>query len=57
MEDGLYAMMADLGGMEIAMNQPAGGINNKRLRSRGGDKAADFPDPFVVDDPINTNAN
>ena len=57
MEDKLYAMMADLGGMEIPMNQPAGGINNKRLRRRGGEKAADFPDPFVVDDPINTNAN
>lgn len=57
MEDRLYAMMADLGGMEIPMNQPAGGINNKRLRGRGGDRAANFPDPFVVDKPINTDAN
>jgi N-acetylglucosamine-6-sulfatase len=57
MEDKLYAMMADLGGLEVPLNPPAGGINNKRLRSRGGDKAADFPDPFVVDEPINTNAN
>jgi N-acetylglucosamine-6-sulfatase len=57
MENTLYAMMAELGGMEIPMNQPVGGINNKRLRGRGGDKAADFPDPFVVDEPINTNAN
>jgi N-acetylglucosamine-6-sulfatase len=56
MEDKLYAMMADLGGMEIPMNQPAGGINNKRLRSRGGDKAADFPDPFVVDEPLSKDA-
>ena len=57
MENELYRMMADLGGMEIPMNQPRGGINNKRLRSRGGEHAADFPEPFVVDEPINTDAD
>ena len=43
MENQLYRMMAELGGMEIPLNQPAGGFKNKRLRSRGGDQAADFP--------------
>ena len=57
MEDQLYGMMADLGGMEIPMNQPMGGFNNKRLRERSGEKAADFPGPMVVDEPINNNAN
>ena len=57
MENRLYKMMAGLGGMEIPMNQPAAGSDNKRLRSRGGDKATDFPTPMVVGEPINTNAN
>ena len=57
MEDELYRMMDQLGGMEIPLNQPAGGFNNKRLRSRGGDHASDFPSPTVVDKPINTDAN
>lgn len=57
MEQRLYAMMADLGGMELPLNPPLGGSQNKRLRSRGGDRAADFPRPLVVDQPINTNAN
>jgi N-acetylglucosamine-6-sulfatase len=57
MEDRLYDLMAELGGMEIPLNQPKGGFNNKRLRSRGGDRAADFPDPFVVDGPLNTDAD
>ena len=57
MENQLYARMQELGGMEIPLNQPTGGINNKRLRSRGGDHAADFPQPAVVDQPINDNAN
>jgi N-acetylglucosamine-6-sulfatase len=57
MENDLYRMMAELGGMEIPLNQPAGGINNKRLRGRGGDHAADFPGPMVVDEPINQDAN
>ena len=57
MEKKLYEMMADLGGMEIPMNPPLGNSNNKRLRSRGGDKAADFPATMVLEKPINTNAN
>ncbi|MDQ5981176.1 MAG: hypothetical protein QG602_4154 [Verrucomicrobiota bacterium] len=57
MENQLYAKMQLLGGMEIPLNQPAGGINNKRLRGRGGDQASDFPLPAVVDQPINKNAN
>jgi N-acetylglucosamine-6-sulfatase len=50
-------MMDEFGGMEIPLNQPAGGINNIRLRERGGEKAADFPPPIVVDEPVNTDAN
>ena len=57
MENTLYKKMGELGGMEIPLNQPAGGINSKRLRSRGGDHASDFPAPTVVDKPINTDAN
>lgn len=57
MENKLYAMMTEMGGMEIPLNQPAGWINNKRLHGRGGARASDFPDPMVVDQPINTNAH
>jgi N-acetylglucosamine-6-sulfatase len=56
MENRLYRMMDQLGGMDIPMNQPRGNSQNKRLRSRGGDHAADFPDAFVVDEPVNKNA-
>jgi N-acetylglucosamine-6-sulfatase len=57
MENELYQMMGELGGMEIPLNQPKGGFNDKRLRSRGGDKSADFPPSKVVDEPLNQNAN
>ncbi|MFM9024679.1 MAG: sulfatase [Planctomycetaceae bacterium] len=57
MEDELYRLMGELGGMEIPLNQPKGGVNDKRLRSRGGDRAADFPEPFVVDEPLNADAD
>jgi N-acetylglucosamine-6-sulfatase len=57
MENKLYQMMGELGGMEIPLNQPAGGVNNIRLRSRGGEKASAFPPTMVVDEPVNTNAN
>lgn len=57
MEKRLYEMMGELGGMELPLNPPLGGSQNKRLRSRSGDKAADFPNSLVVDQPINTNAN
>lgn len=56
MEDRLYEMMDDLGGMQIPLNAPRGGSANKRLRSRGGENAADFPLPFIVDEPLNRNA-
>ena len=57
MENSLYQMMGELGGMEIPLNQPMGGSGDKRLRHRGGDKAADFPSSKVVGEPLNTNAN
>lgn len=56
METRLYEMMAELGGMEIPMNAPRGSSQNKRLRQRGGKKAADFPEPFVLDTPVHRNA-
>jgi N-acetylglucosamine-6-sulfatase len=57
MENELYAKMADLGGMEIPLNKPKGGIRNIRLRERGGEKAADFPKPLVKGKPTSTDAN
>ncbi len=48
----LYAMMEELGGMQIPLNPPAGEINNLRLRSRGGEKAADFPQALIRDGPV-----
>ncbi len=55
MEDRLYEMMAELGGMDIPMNPPRGKSQNKRLRSRGGAESADFPGDFVVEQPIEHN--
>jgi len=57
MENKLYKMMDQYGGMEIPLNQPLGGSANKRLRARGGEQASDFPTPMVVEKPLNTNAN
>ncbi len=57
MEDRLYTMMEELGGMEIPLNQPKGGSQNKRLETRGGKHASDFPDELVVDEPPNKNAH
>ena len=56
MESSLYSMMEELGGMAIPMNAPRGRSQNKRLRMRGGKKAAEFPEPFVLDEPVNRNA-
>ena len=56
MEASLYEMMAELGGMAIPMNAPRGSSQNKRLRRRGGKRAADFPEPMVLDQPIHRNA-
>ena len=56
MEALLYEMMGELGGMEIPLNPPQGGSQNLRLRSRGGEEAADFPEALIVDKPINKQA-
>ena len=56
MEARLYEMMAELGGMSIPMNAPRGSSQNKRLRRRGGKKAADFPEPMVLDEQVHRNA-
>ena len=48
----LYAMMDELGGMQIPLNPPRGRQQNKRLRDRGGVKGADFPEAFIVDEPL-----
>jgi len=58
MENQLYQMMESSmeGGLHIPLNQPAGGSQNKRLRGRGGDKAADFPSNTVLDEPVHKNA-
>ena len=52
MQNRLYSMMADLGGMTIPLNPPRGRQQNKRLKNRDGIKAADFPDAFIVDGPL-----
>lgn len=52
MQDRLYEMMDELGGMTIPMNPPRGRQQNKRLRDRGGVEAADFPGAMVVDEPL-----
>ena len=51
MQDRLYTMMDELGGMQIPLNAPRGRQQNKRLRDRGGVKAADFPEALIVDEP------
>lgn len=56
METQLYAMMEEMGGMEIPLNAPRGGSQNKRLQSRAGDRASDFPTPLVLEAPVNRNA-
>lgn len=56
METQLYSMMTDLGGMEIPVNPPLGGSNNKRLKERAGDQSADFPKVMVLDKPLNSKA-
>jgi N-acetylglucosamine-6-sulfatase len=52
MQHRLYSMMAELGGLQIPLNPPRGRQQNKRLRSRGGVNAADFPEAFIVDEPL-----
>ncbi|EMI52059.1 mucin-desulfating sulfatase (N-acetylglucosamine-6-sulfatase) [Rhodopirellula sallentina SM41] len=57
MEERLYAMLAEKGGMDIPMNQPAGRSNNKRWAKRDGQQAAEFPAAMVVEEPLNKQAN
>ncbi len=52
MQNRLYALMAELGGMEIRVNPPRGQQRNKRLRDHGGAKAANFPEALIVDEPL-----
>ncbi|MFT5300158.1 MAG: N-acetylglucosamine-6-sulfatase [Mariniblastus sp.] len=52
MQTRLYAMMDELGGMQIPLNPPRGRQQNKRLRDRSGVKAADFPEALIVDEPL-----
>lgn len=56
MQDRLYEMLSDRGGMEIPMNKPAPWEINKRYLKRGGDKAADFPKRMLLEKPVHTNA-
>ena len=51
MEADLYARMEALGGMEMPLNAPLGRKSRRRYRSRGGQEAADFPNPLIVDEP------
>lgn len=53
MEDRLYTMMEEMGGMDIPMNKPRGRTQNKRLSTRDAN-TADFPASLIVDKPINT---
>jgi N-acetylglucosamine-6-sulfatase len=56
METRLYDMMDELGGSNIPLNRPRGNSSNIRLRSRGGENGADFPEAMVVDEAPNRNA-
>jgi N-acetylglucosamine-6-sulfatase len=57
MRERLYQKMQQLGGMDIPLNAPRGRQQNKRLRSKGvagrsGERAADFPEAMMVDEPL-----
>lgn len=57
MQNRLYELMDELGGMQIPVNAPRGRQQNKRLRSQGvggrsGEQAADFPEAMIVDEPL-----
>ncbi|GAA4449059.1 sulfatase [Novipirellula rosea] len=56
MENELYKMLGDAGGMDIPMNQPRGNSQNKRWQDVGGKTAAAFPAEIVVDEPVNRQA-
>jgi N-acetylglucosamine-6-sulfatase len=52
MQGRLYEMMEDLGGMAIPLNPPKGKRKPERLRGRHGVESADFPEAFIVDEPL-----
>lgn len=57
MQQRLYAMMDELGGMQIPLNPPRGRQQNKRWRNPdvtglSGEESADFPEAMVVDEPL-----
>lgn len=52
MQDKLFEMLADEGGMEIPMNKPEGEVKNLRWEKRGGKNAADFPTHMVIEEPM-----
>ena len=56
LENRLYAMLSESGGMDLPMNQPKGNSQNKRWDDVGGQTAADFPAALVVDEPVNRQA-
>lgn len=56
MENRLYAILGEKGGMYIPLNQPMGGSANKRLEGRNGNKSADFPPSMVVPEPLSKGA-
>lgn len=56
MENELYRMLGEAGGMDIPMNQPKGNSQNRRWDDVGGEDAAKFPAVIVVDEPTNRNA-
>jgi N-acetylglucosamine-6-sulfatase len=56
LEQRLYRRLAAEGGMQIPLNAPKGAIYDKRLESREGSEAADFPPHIVVPHPLNRGA-
>jgi N-acetylglucosamine-6-sulfatase len=56
LEERLYLILGDEGGMDIPINQPSGGSQNKRWIEKGGRQAADFPESLTVPKPVNKNA-
>lgn len=47
----LYAMMAELGGMDIPLNLPVQRGHDLRHGPRGGQQASDFPEPLIDRNP------
>jgi N-acetylglucosamine-6-sulfatase len=56
LENRMYEMMEEMGGMSIPLNQPRGNSQNTRLSTRFGEEAADFPEALVVEEPVNRSA-